>query len=214
VRGVGSGQNPDLIPDEPSVLSQKWLTWPNFVADRNEYEHNRHWNPCWAGKLAITYTGDVMPCVMGRTQVVGNVRQQSLAAMLASPRLLDLWGLTKDQVAVCQHCEYRYVCGDCRPLAASGGDLHGAIPRCTYNPRLGDWGRPGISARRPGPASEGPEPEIALSVGVAEEAAFLSVTERGAFSRFRCEPDNAPPLASRYGPLHRRNHHFRCEPDR
>jgi hypothetical protein len=54
------------------------------------------------------------------------------------------WASTKDQVAVCKDCEYRYVCFDCRPLSegAAGGRadyLHAPYPRCTYNPYTGEW---------------------------------------------------------------------------
>jgi radical SAM protein with 4Fe4S-binding SPASM domain len=216
VRGIGSGDDPDLMPNDPSVLAQKWLTWPNFVANQTEYEHNLRWNSCWAGKLAITSTGDVMPCVMGRSEVVGNIREAMLDEILETPRLLYLWGITKDKVAVCQDCEYRYLCGDCRPLAAStnAGDLHGAIPRCTYNPQIGDWGMPGTDFRFPGPAPESDRPMIA-------SAGKHHLNEP---KHLRGEPDSTLPEESgelSYDLLHTvqqpvkyPNHHFHCDPDR
>ena len=47
---------------------------------------------------------------------------------------------------VCQDCEYRYVCFDCRPLSegyAKGQSdyLHAPYPRCSYNPYTGEWGQ-------------------------------------------------------------------------
>ncbi len=210
VRGVGSGVNPELMPDDAEVLAQKWLTWPTFSASRADFEHNRRWNPCWAGKLAVSSTGDVMPCVMGRSQVVGNIHEESLAEILNKPDLLRLWGLTKDQVAVCQDCEYRYVCGDCRPLAASGGDLHGAIPRCTYNPQDGTWGWPGTETRRPGPAPEDVSPLIAHGAE-GSMIALLQVNGKspGKNVHFRCDPDSRELDDLTWPQLN----HFRCEPD-
>ena len=46
---------------------------------------------------------------------------------------------------VCQDCEYRYVCFDCRPIseAVAGRNsnyLSSPYPRCTYNPYTGEWG--------------------------------------------------------------------------
>ena len=139
VREVGSGSEATLMPDDPDVLAEKWLTSPIFSANRDDYEHNLRWNPCWAGKLTITNNGDVIPCIMGRTEVVGNVKVQSLHEVVGSPKLASLWGLTKDEIDICRDCEYRYICGDCRPLAIARGDLHGSMPRCTYDPSKGQW---------------------------------------------------------------------------
>ena len=74
IRNVGSGADPALMPSNPEVLSKKWLTTPVFEASRIDYEHNRFWNPCWAGKLSISSTGEVLPCIMGRNEVIGNVK--------------------------------------------------------------------------------------------------------------------------------------------
>jgi radical SAM protein with 4Fe4S-binding SPASM domain len=216
VRSVGSGSNSELHPDDARVLAEKWLTWPDFVADRVAYEHNRRWNPCWAGKLAVSSTGDVMPCVMGRSEVVGNVHEETLGEILAIPRLHYLWGLTKDHVAVCQDCEYRYVCGDCRPLAAGAGDLHGVIPRCTYHPQTGDWGRPGTDERRPGPAIEGARPQIVLA---SEIKVNFAKREADRSFLFRRDPDwisDEPDDSRQVRPRQRLSTStiFKCDPDR
>ena len=136
IRNVGSGADPALMPSNPEVLSKKWLTTPVFEASRIDYEHNRFWNPCWAGKLSISSTGEVLPCIMGRNEVIGNVKDQSLQEIINS---MSRWRITKDQIEICKDCEYRYVCGDCRPLAIAKGNLHGSMPRCTYNPYKGKW---------------------------------------------------------------------------
>lgn len=139
IRNVGSGADPTLMPNNPEVLSKKWLTTPVFAASRIDYDHNRFWNPCWAGKLSISNTGEVLPCIMGRNEVIGNVKDQSLQEIIVSPNLMARWGITKDQIEICKDCEYRYVCGDCRPLAIAKGNLHGSMPRCTYDPYRGRW---------------------------------------------------------------------------
>lgn len=176
VRDIGGGDDPLLAPNDVAVRESKWLSRPEFRAVREQYEHNRRWNPCWAGKLAVTSAGDVMPCVMGRSVVVGNVQEQSLSAILADPRLRAMWALTKDQVAVCRECEYRYVCGDCRPLASAAGDLRGPISRCTYSPRLGLWHDPATGAPRDDPTSQSYEPQL------------VRVTAPPLHDLLRCEP--------------------------
>jgi radical SAM protein with 4Fe4S-binding SPASM domain len=156
---------------------------PECVAVREQFERNRHWNPCWAGKLTVGSDGTIMPCIMGRAESLGNAREQTLAEVLDSPALRRLWGITKDMVAVCRDCEYRYLCGDCRPLAAAAGegDLYGKSPRCTYDPVQGDWGRPWSPARFPSPAPEDGRAQLAL---VTPDFALVRGAEQ-------CTPDNA-----------------------
>jgi len=185
VREVGSGSEATLMPDDPKVLAEKWLTSPVFSANREEYEHNRNWNPCWAGKLTITNNGDVIPCIMGRTEVIGNVKEKSLDEMISEPKLASLWGLTKDQIDVCRDCEYRYVCGDCRPLAIARGDLHGSMPRCTYDPYKGKW-KP-LVGMEDNMQLEGMEPKI-------ERVPKPPSSEKVLFD---CEPDSSPTKSKR-----------------
>ena len=45
---------------------------------------------------------------------------------------------TKDRVAGCRHCEYRYACHDCRPDRLSE-DINAKPWYCTYNPLEGKW---------------------------------------------------------------------------
>lgn len=67
-----------------------------------------------------------------------------MTEILESSILKETWELTKDKVLVCKHCEYRYACFDCRPLAeglSCGKSYSNApYPRCTYNPYTGEWG--------------------------------------------------------------------------
>ncbi len=180
VREIGSGSEATLMPDDPKILAEKWLTSPVFSANRENYEHNQNWNPCWAGKLTITNNGDVIPCIMGRTEIIGNVRNQSLQEIINSPKLTSLWGLTKDQIEVCKDCEYRYVCGDCRPLAIARGNLHGSMPRCTYDPYKGQW-KPLIELEEV-VLSDDSEPTIVRVLKPPSDEKTL----------FDCDPDRGP----------------------
>ena len=75
---------------------------------------------------------------------MGNVLREGSLKEILEGTVQDIWKITKDDVLVCQDCEYRYVCFDCRPLsegAANGkGDYKSApYPRCTYDPYEGNW---------------------------------------------------------------------------
>lgn len=140
VRPVGRGGDRRLIPD-PSLAGQ-WLvaTDTGFSIDRQRFQRNKHWNPCWAGKAVVTETGDVLPCVFARHLVVGNVQKQTLHDIVYGAKLQGLWGISKDGIHVCKDCEFRYACSDCRVLAmAETGNILAKTPRCCYDPRSGTW---------------------------------------------------------------------------
>jgi radical SAM protein with 4Fe4S-binding SPASM domain len=96
--------------------------------------------------MAIVDTGDVLPCIFSRQLILGNIKVSgSLEAIIAGKALQQVWSATKDKVMVCQDCEYRYVCRDCRPLSEAAAQgradyLRAPFPRCTYNPYTGRWG--------------------------------------------------------------------------
>jgi radical SAM protein with 4Fe4S-binding SPASM domain len=120
--------------------AQSIRTGPDFQVDREVYELSLCRNNCWAGMIAITSNGNVLPCVFAREQVAGNVRTQPLSEIIKG-RIHEFWSLTRDRVETCRDCEYRYFCHDCRPWAYGySGDLYAKSPRCTYNPSTGEWG--------------------------------------------------------------------------
>lgn len=138
VRPTGRGDDQDLIPLSYTKPSIK----PPFFTDHESFAKAQHFHSCLAGRLAITATGDVIPCIFARSQVCGNILSTPLSAILSGQPLSKCWRTTKDCITKCQDCEYRYACADCRPLAqgqdpqkcwrASPGD-------CSYNPYIGKW---------------------------------------------------------------------------
>ena len=140
VRPTGRGCSQEIQPlDLPQEFSGRIME-ANFWTNRHAFHFNRRNNSCWAGKVAVTATGEVIPCIFARDLVIGNCLKKGLEAVVQSHRLRELWEVTKDQVEVCRDCEYRYACHDCRPLAyAQGGNLYARSPRCLYDPYRGTW---------------------------------------------------------------------------
>lgn len=140
VRPTGRGCILDLLPTERTVTTWGLMTKPNFQTSKESFFRYHHWNSCWAGKIAITSAGDILPCIFARDHIVGNVLQNNLKEIVFGKNLQRLWRLTKDNVEVCRDCEYHYACKDCRPLAeAQSGKLTSKYPRCTYDPYTGAW---------------------------------------------------------------------------
>ena len=145
LRPKGRGDNPEIQPDDEYLVRYGLMLGPNFSAPKRVFERYSSSHGCLAGKITITDRGDILPCIFSRDQVTGNVvKAGSLKAVLEKDPINDIWTTTKDDVLVCQDCEYRYVCFDCRPLSqgANGGREYqrAPYPRCTYNPYEGEWG--------------------------------------------------------------------------
>lgn len=139
VRPTGRGSCADLLPKEEVIRTWALMTKPDFSTSKERFYRNRFWNSCWAGKIAITSSGEIIPCIFAREYVVSNTKN-GLEEGVNSETLQNLWKITKDQIEGCQSCEYRYACHDCRPLAEGATDnLYAKNPRCTYDPLIGEW---------------------------------------------------------------------------
>jgi len=139
LRPTGRGSCADLLPADDVIRTWALMTKPDFSTSREQFYRHQYWNSCWAGKIAITADGGIMPCIFAREHIVSNI-EKGLEEAVNNEDLQHLWKITKDQVEGCQDCEYRYTCYDCRPLAESTiGNLYAKSPRCTYNPLTGEW---------------------------------------------------------------------------
>jgi radical SAM protein with 4Fe4S-binding SPASM domain len=139
VRPSGRGNDKEIFPDK---LSRKraFRTRAEFITtDRDTFVRRYNGNGCWQGKLAISSTGKVHPCIMQRSGDSGNVREQSIKEIIAGP-LRKYWGLSCDSIEVCRDCEYRYACRDCRPITiGTTGQLTAKSLHCSYDPYRGEW---------------------------------------------------------------------------
>ena len=116
LRPNGRGDNQTIAPSKESVVQYGLMTSPNFVADKDALSRHLSGHSCLLGKITITDNGDVLPCIFSRNLSVGNLFLSSLQEIIAGQKLETIWRSTKDSVLVCQDCEYRYACFDCRPL--------------------------------------------------------------------------------------------------
>ena len=138
VRPTGRGDDLELLPEayaKPPIQ-------PPFFTDPESFAKAHTCHSCLAGRLAITASGDVIPCIFARDQVCGNIVATPLKTVLTGQLLTACWQTTKDCITKCRNCEYRYACADCRPLA-QGQDpqksWQASPADCSYNPYTGKW---------------------------------------------------------------------------
>jgi len=96
---------------------------------------------CFSRLLTVTEEGKVIPCIMARDLILGDVHKEQLTSILQKIYTRSIRGASKDKIKTCRDCEYRYACGDCRPMAKfyGGGDLWAKPAWCCYNPYSGNW---------------------------------------------------------------------------
>ncbi len=139
VRPSGRGNDDELVPDKLSK-KERYRTRADFMqTDRETFLRRYNGNSCWQGKVAIGSTGDVFPCIMQRDESAGNVRRGSLREIIANG-IRKFWDLSYDKIEVCQDCEYRYACHDCRPVTyGPTGELTAKSLHCSYDPYRGEF---------------------------------------------------------------------------
>ncbi len=95
-------------------------------------------NSCLNRKISIDVNGDIKNCP-SLPQSYGNIATTSLHEALLQQNFKDLWYINKDQIKVCQDCEFRYVCTDCRAFISNPEDKFSKPSKCNYNPYTAEW---------------------------------------------------------------------------
>lgn len=139
-RGTSSGLKADHFPSSLCAAGEERAFYPG-----HEIRTTSGLRTCWKEKIAVTSSGEVLPCIFARDLVCGHLGENSLKDIVRGGRLQRLWKLTVNDVPECRQCSIRALCADCRYLAYSeGGDLLAKNPRCPggsrkqQNPPAGD----------------------------------------------------------------------------
>jgi radical SAM protein with 4Fe4S-binding SPASM domain len=140
VRPSGRGTSVDIVSEKllGSVM-QKHPAFPPCTEDVFLRRISGH--DCFSRKMCIGADGVAYPCIMERRVNYGSVLQDSLVNILNGSEAVDVRGLSKDRIAICKDCEYRYACSDCRPKAVVGEEASFAskLRECFYDPYSGKW---------------------------------------------------------------------------
>lgn len=102
------------------------------------YNFSRQENSCLSHKISINNLGEIKNCP-STPEVYGNIANVNLIEATMQPHFKKYWKITKDQILVCQDCEFRYICTDCRAYVESPGNLYSKPLKCGYDPYTGTW---------------------------------------------------------------------------
>lgn len=115
------------------IINQAVMTLP---AEVHLFMENITHNNCLNRKISIDINGEIKNCPSMETSY-GNTNQTSLIEIAENKDFQSLWTINKDQISVCQDCEYRYVCSDCRAYTVDG--IMSKPSKCNYDPYQGQW---------------------------------------------------------------------------
>ena len=95
-------------------------------------------NSCLNRKLGIDTRGYIRACP-SMPQALGHTSTITLVDAAASTLLQRMSRTTKDSIKVCQECEFRYICTDCRAHLSDPCDDLSKPAKCTYDPYTATW---------------------------------------------------------------------------
>lgn len=108
-----------------------------FLAELYTFAEAKHFNSCLHRKISIDSAGQLRNCP-SLPETFGAAEARDWKKVMAMPDFQSRWSITKDQVKVCQDCEFRYVCTDCRAFTENNHPL-GKPAKCGYDPYSATW---------------------------------------------------------------------------
>lgn len=102
------------------------------------FTESQHHNTCLNRKISIDQNGNIKNCP-SMTESYGNIANTTLQEALNHPNFKKYWNITKDQISVCQDCEFRHICTDCRAYVENPDDIYSKPLKCGYNPYTCEW---------------------------------------------------------------------------
>jgi SPASM domain peptide maturase of grasp-with-spasm system len=99
---------------------------------------NKFYNGCLNRKVSIDEEGLIKNCP-SMNKSFGNHKYISLIDAVNDKIFKEMWYLNKDKIKICQECEFRYACTDCRAYLEDPNDILSKPLKCGYNPYKGTW---------------------------------------------------------------------------
>jgi SPASM domain peptide maturase of grasp-with-spasm system len=110
----------------------------DFFLNVESFAESKRYNSCLNGKISIDINGEIKNCP-SMNKTYGKYDEITLSEVAENKQYSECWNISKDQIKVCQDCEYRYMCTDCRAYLEDPYDLYSKPLKCGYNPYTGIW---------------------------------------------------------------------------
>jgi len=125
--------NKNINDKNCGIVDQKY-----FISNVSFQRESRHFNTCLNRKISIDSKGNIKNCP-SMTKSYGNINDITLEEVLNKQEFKDVWNIKKDDIKICQDCEFRYICPDCRAFIENPRDIYSKPLKCGYDPYTGVW---------------------------------------------------------------------------
>lgn len=109
-----------------------------FTINTKTYTESIEHNSCLNRKISIDVKGNLKNCP-SMNESFGNIKDTTFSETLEKIEFKKYWNINKDKINVCQDCEFRYICTDCRAYVENPDDILSKPLKCGYNPYTGEW---------------------------------------------------------------------------
>jgi len=113
----------------------------DFLININTYLEALHYNLNFNRTIYIDQYGNIKRHILDHN-IFGNLGDKKIdAIILENESIFKFWEISKDKIAVCKDCEFRYICTDGRvPVKFATGDLfYTHLTKCKYDPYKNSW---------------------------------------------------------------------------
>lgn len=110
----------------------------SFSMNLSSFCEAQEFNTCLNRKLCIDTDGNVKNCP-SINKCYGKIENIALKDIINKKEFQSYWHISKDQIEVCNLCEYRYICTDCRAYVKVNDNLYSQPLKCNYNPFIAKW---------------------------------------------------------------------------
>jgi len=110
----------------------------HFAINKNIYMESQFHNTYFNKKLYVDEHLNVKNAP--ETEILGNLLNNSLLSILKDKSFVEYWGIKKDDIQICEDCEFRYFCVDSRlPKFNKSEKKYYFDSSCNYDPYKNIW---------------------------------------------------------------------------
>ena len=111
------------------------ITPKDFIINPLHFSESINYNNCLNKKITIDVDGNIKNCPSFKNTFANHSDINLKDFVTTNSSFKELWKINKDLISVCQDCEFRYICSDCRSTI---GKYQKPL-NCNYNPYNASW---------------------------------------------------------------------------
>jgi SPASM domain peptide maturase of grasp-with-spasm system len=128
----------NIIFSKQKDINYNKISKYSFVINIPTFTEAQQHNLFFNRKLIISSSGVVTNSLFDNSKK-WNVKENSLQHIISEEDFREKWFINKDKIAICQDCEYRYMCIDSRDPKKAENNHWFFDSECGYNPYIAKW---------------------------------------------------------------------------